>query len=98
MTTNGRTYTSHPPKITLTQALASRFVLAGQTYTVRSCPVGVLKQLVESRTEGTKHKDLMELPALLDADSEDTTRWYVLETLMRHKCSIPFAVEEVSAY
>jgi hypothetical protein len=90
MTTASKRYTSHPPKITLEQALDARFVLGGITYAVRTCPVGVMHQLVASMTEGTKTKELQELPALLEEDESELIRWYCLETLLRHKCSIPF--------
>jgi hypothetical protein len=88
MTAKGHTY--EKPKITLEQALASRFELGGITYAVRSCPVSVLKHLVESKTAGTKCNELMELSALLEEDAGEVIRWYCLETLMRYKVSIPF--------
>jgi hypothetical protein len=90
MTTVSKRYTSHPPKITFEQALAARFEFGTTTYAVRSCPVSVLKQLVERMTEGTKTKELLELPALLEVDESEVTRWFVLETLMYHKIKIPF--------
>jgi hypothetical protein len=76
------------PKITLDQALDARFVVGEVTYAVRSCPVSVLKHLIATMTEGTKCKELMELSALLEEDG-DVVRWYVLETMLRHKVSIP---------
>jgi hypothetical protein len=91
MTTASKRYTSHPPKITLEQALDARFVLGDVTYAVRTCPVSVLKHLVESKIEGTKTKELLELPAMLEDDESEVVRWFVLETLMRHKFTIPFA-------
>jgi hypothetical protein len=90
MTTTSKRYTSHPPKITLEQALDARFVLGEVTYAVRTCPASVLKCLVESKTEGTKTKELQELPAMLEEDGSELIRWYVLETMLRHKVSIPF--------
>lgn len=91
MTTASKGHTYEKPKITLEQALDARFVLGDITYAVRTCPVSVLKCLVESKTEGTKTKELLELPALLEEDAGEVVRWFVLETLLRHKCSIPFA-------
>lgn len=91
MTTASKRFTSHPPKITFEQALDARFVLGECTYAVRSCPASVLKQLVVSITSGTRYGELLELPRLLEEDGGEVTRWFVLETMLRHKVSIPFA-------
>lgn len=86
------------PTIPIDQAADCRFVFGGQTYHLGTCPVEVLRSLVRSALpkrqdakRGPAFKSLIALLALLDRESDELTRWYVIEELVALKVRVEFA-------
>jgi hypothetical protein len=92
------TSTTLSPTIPVDQAAECCFIFGGQTYHLGTCSVDVLRSLVRSALPKRQHakrgpafKSLQALLALLDKESDELTRWYVIEELIALKVRVEFA-------